>query len=390
MATTSGLVQSYVNTVPDKRMVSDKIFLIEPYNIATYLALGTDMGKFNFVNSPGKKYEWLEDTFNAVSTTPGASVTIGKATTSFTPSDLSLFQPGDVLLVDSEQMWVSAVATGIPTVTRGWGSTTGTTHTSTATISVVGRARLEGDDADASPATTIASNYNYTQILQRTVNVSRTKEKMAEYGVSSWEEYLIDKYVKELTMFLNKLPFYGKRPSGATVGGLGSATIAHTAGGLKTFITDNLTYATSSGATGGTAQALTRGHIDDTLEDIWSDGGQPDLIVCGSWAQRKLNDFYEGFIMTSPEYNIGGNIINKLRHPIDGSVLDVLVDRACPSNEMWFLSRENIAFYPFDPFFYEKLAKTGDANLGEVIGEYGFAVKYDKSHGCVLEFSTSL
>ena len=59
MATKSGLVQSYINTVPDRRMVSDRILMIEPYNIASYLALGTDVGKFNMTNREGKVYEWL-------------------------------------------------------------------------------------------------------------------------------------------------------------------------------------------------------------------------------------------------------------------------------------------------------------------------------------------
>jgi hypothetical protein len=392
MATSSGLLQTYINTIPDKRMVSDRILMIEPYNIATYLALGTDMGKFNMTNREGKVYEWIEDTYNAVTDTMASNTMVTNTTTAvtFTPTDTSLYQPGDILLIGSEQMWVSSVSSGTPTVTRGWGGTTHATHTSGDTVTIVGRARIDGDDADASPSTAVSSNYNYTQILQRTVNVARSKLKLAEYGISNWEDYLISKYVKELTMFLNKLPFYGKRASDVTDGGAGSATRARTAGGLRTFITDNLTYGTASAATGGTAIALTRHMIDDTLEGIWSDGGQPDLIVCGSWAQRKLNDFYEGFIMTSPEYNIGGNIINKLRHPIDGSILDILVDRACPTNEMWFLSRDKIAFYPFDPFFYEKLAKTGDANLGEVIGEYGFVCQNDKAHGAVLEFSTSV
>ena len=60
MAQTLGQVQSYVNSVPDKRMVSDRILMIEPYNIATYLALGTDVGKFNMTNREGKIYEWLK------------------------------------------------------------------------------------------------------------------------------------------------------------------------------------------------------------------------------------------------------------------------------------------------------------------------------------------
>ena len=69
--------------------------------------------------------------------------------------------------------------------------------------------------------------------------------------------------------------------------------------------------------------------------------------------------------------------------------MDVLVDMHCPTNELWLLSREHIAYYPFDPFFYERLAKVGDASTGEIVGEYGFIVRYDKSHGLVHTFSTS-
>jgi hypothetical protein len=58
---------------------------------------------------------------------------------------------------------------------------------------------------------------------------------------------------------------------------------------------------------------------------------------------------------------------------------------------MWLLSLKNIAYYPFDPFFYERLAKTKDTSaFGEVVGEYGLVIAYDKSHGAVLEFSSSL
>lgn len=60
MTTTSGMLQSYQNSVPDKTMVTDRIAMIDPYEIATYLALGTDMGKFNFVNREGKMYQWLK------------------------------------------------------------------------------------------------------------------------------------------------------------------------------------------------------------------------------------------------------------------------------------------------------------------------------------------
>jgi hypothetical protein len=57
---------------------------------------------------------------------------------------------------------------------------------------------------------------------------------------------------------------------------------------------------------------------------------------------------------------------------------------------MWILSSDKIAYYPFDAFFYERLAKTGDAVKGEVVGEYGLVVANGDWHGAVKEFSSTL
>jgi hypothetical protein len=374
MTQINGLLQSYVNTSPDKRMVTDEILLIDPYEIATYTALGTDMSKFNFVNREGKIYEWLEDTFNPTTDAILTGWASSSTTTTGTVTTAALYQPGDLLLCESEKIWVSSVAGAVITVVRGWGATNPATHANTTAITFIGRARIDGDDADDSPHTEVGTNYNYTQILQRTINIARTKEKLAEYGVASWEDYQISKHMKELMMFLNKIPYRGERYTG-------TASAGRTAGGFRTFITDNLTNASSA--------ALTRKMIDDTLQNIWTDGGKPDLLITGGFASRKINDFYEGFVETVRSESMGGIKIRQLVHPITGDVIDIMVDRHCPTNELWLLERKNIAFYPFDPFFYERLAKTGDAIKGEVVGEYGLVVRADKHHGLVHTFSTS-
>jgi len=382
MTALSGMIESYVNTVANKRMVTDRILMLDPYDIVAYSYLGTDMGKFNFTNRDEYVYEWLEDSYNDRTDTLGEAIASTTTTTcSITTS--ALVQPGDVWLIGSEQVWVSAVSSTTLTITRGYGSTTPATAASAAVMTRISRARIEGDDADNSPSTEVSSNYNYTQILQRTIDVSRSKQKAATYGIASWREYLIDKAMDELMMDLARLPYYGKRY-------VGSASAARYAGGFKTFITDNLTYATSTAATGGTASALTRDHIDDTLSNIFADGGDPNLILTVAHAQRKINDMYEGFVTTERSEQLGGVLIKKLMNPITGSNLDIVVDRNCVSNEMWLLTTDKIGYYDFDPFFYEDLAKTGDKNKGEVVGEYGFVVACDKFHGAVLEFSTSL
>ena len=370
-----GQHNTYENTVPDKRMVSDRIFNTNPLKITTLSILGMNVGKFNMTNRDQTTYEWLNDTYVPESTTINSETLAASTTnTTTTPTNLTLFQPGDVILIEDEQVWVSSVSSGVPTFTRGYGGTTAATHANGKTMTIVSRARIDGDDADNSPQTEVTSSYNHTQTLQRTINIARSRMKVSQYGISDPMDYEIDKKMDELSMLLNKMPYYGKRYAG-------TSAAARMAGGFRTFITDNSTDVSSA--------ALTRDHIDDLLQAIHADGGDPDLILCGAFAQRKINAFYEGFITTDRSEALGGNLISKLMNPITGSNLDVVVCRDCPTDEMWVLESEFVSYYPFDPFFYEDLGKTGDAELGQIVGEYGFVVANDKHHGFLYDFSTT-
>ena len=371
-----GAMDSYKNTEPNKIMVTDRILLTDPMKIVAYSVLGTDVGKFAMVNRDGKEYRWLEDTYLpetvTVHTDQWSSVTTN---TNLTVSVTTILQPGDILERNDELIWVISIdANGVASCERNYAGTTSVTHTTATTLNIIGRARIDGDEADDSGMTEVTSSTNYTQIFQKSVEVARTKQKMAQYGISDPMGREIDKAMDELMILLNKLPYFGGRNTG-------SATAGRAAGGFRTFITDNSTDVASA--------ALTRDHIDDLLQAIFDDGGDPDLILCGAFAQRKINSFYEGFITTERSEALGGNMITKLMNPISGRNLDVFVDRACPTDELWVLSSDKIAFYPFDPFFYEDLAKVGDAEVGEVVGEYGFICAADKHHGFLYGISTS-
>jgi len=382
MASQIGQLNSYQDTVPDKRMVTDRILRIEPYDIVLYSYLGTDMGKFNFTNREGKVYEWLESTYNDRTDTINSGLASDSTTTTFSAGDADLYQVGDVWQVDSEGLLVTGKSTTTMTIVRNIFGTQAT-HANSSTATRVSRARLDGATADDSPRNEISSASNVTQIFQRTVEIARTKGRIAEYGVSDWTEYWIDQYMEELMMDLARAPYLQERNAG-------SASQGRLFGGFPSFITDNITYATATGVTGGTAVALTRDHIDDTLQNIFSDGGDPNLMVTTALGQRKVNDMYEGFVQTERSEQLGGVLIKKLMNPITGKILDVVVDRNCPAGEMHILTTDKIAYYAFDPFFYEDLAKTKDTSgFGQVVGEYGMVISYDKSHGSIKEFASS-
>jgi len=383
MASQIGQLNSYQDTVPDKRMVTDRILRIEPNDIKTYSYLGTDMGKFNFQNKDNKVFEWLESTYNDRTDPVASGLASSSTTTTMVVTDADLFQVGDVWEAEGEGLLITGKSTTTMTIVRNIYGTQAT-HADATVLTRTSRARIDGATADDSPRNEIASNSNVTQIFQRTVEVARTKGKIAEYGIGDWEDYWIDQYMDELMQDLSKAPYILERNAG-------SASQGRVMGGFPTFITDNITYATSTAATGGTALALTRDNIDDTFANIFADGGDPSLILTVAHAQRKINDFYEGFVSTERSEQLGGVLIKKLINPITGKVVDIVVDRNCPAGQLWMLSTENIAYYPLDPFFYERLAKTKDTSaFGQVVGEYGLVIAYDKSHGAVKEFSSTL
>lgn len=383
MASQIGQLNSYQDTVPDRRMVTDRILRIEPYDIVAYSYLGTDMGKFNFVNRDGKVFEWLEATYNDRTDTINSGLAADSTTTTMSVTDADLWQVGDIWLIESESILVTSKSSTTMTIVRDIGGTQAT-HANSSAATRISRARPDGATADDSPRNEVSSQSNVTQIFQRTVEVARTKGKLAEYGISDWEDYWIDQYMEELMMDLARAPYYGER-------NVGSATQGRVTGGFPSFISTNITYATSTGSTGGTAQALTRDHIDDTLANVFSGGGDPDLILTVAHAQRKINDMYEGFVTTDRSEQLGGVLIKKLMNPITGKIIDVVVDRNCPAGQLHILTLKNIAYYPFDAFFYERLAKTKDTSaFGQVVGEYGLVIADNASHGAVKEFSSTL
>src|SRR3990167_5263468 len=380
MASQIGQLNSYQYTVPDKRMVTDRILRIEPYDIVAYSFLGTDMSKFNFANIGNKAYEWLEATYNDRTDTVNSGLASDSTTTTMSATDADLYQVGDIWECEGEGLLVTAKSTTTMTIVRNVYGTQAT-HANSTAITRTSRARVDGATADDSPRNEIASVSNVTQIFQRTVEVARTKGRILEYGISDWEEYWIDQYMEELMVDLAKAPYILERAAG-------SATEGRRFGGFAQFITDNITYATSDGTATGSDLALTRDHIDDTLENIFNDGGDTDLMLTTTVAQRRINDFYEGFVQTERSEQLGGVLISKLQNPVSGQFIDIVVDRNCPSQKLWLLTTKNISYYPFDPFFYERLAKTKDTDaFGEVVGEYGFVVAYDKSHGLVSDFT---
>jgi len=377
MTTYLGLEHSYSNTGALKTMISDRIIMADPYDISAIVALGLDnTSKFAFVNQPHRKYEWLEDAYPPVSDTAAEDkLTDTSTTVTIVVTDGSRFHIGDVVFMDSEAVHVTAKpATNSLTVTRGYGATAQATHSSTVTMYIRYQARVEGADTADSPWTEVTTGTNYSTILHREVNMSRDDLIFPRYGIPDLLKYRIDMNMDVLMEQLNRIPYYGTLAAGA-------ATTARSTAGLTELITTNATALSSA--------VLLRSHIDTEFLQIYAAGGKTDLILCDAWAQKKINDFYEGFISTERSETTGGMMIKQLMHPITGNLVKIVVDRHCRAGYMFLLDTRYVGYITIDPFFYEELSKTGDAILGQTVGEYGLVAAYNKSHSIISGYSTT-
>lgn len=372
----SGIQSTYEGTVPQKRIVSDRILFTDPNDVPMITALGlSNEDKFKFVNAPGKIYEWLQDAYSPLSDVAAdTGITSSSTTTTVAMTDGSKFHVGDVLQIDSEYIWVASISTNTLTVVRNV-SGTQATHASTATLYIRSQARLEGAANSVAHYTEPTSGYNYSFIMHKAIKISRTDQRITRYGIADLVNYEIDKKMDELKLLLTKKPYYGIRAAGST-------TVARDTGGLDTFITTNVTTLSST-------PALTLKNIEDQVQNCWNAGGSPSMLVCGGWAKRKISSFYEGSVRTERSEKMGGMECTRIQTSL-GPVLDLMVDRWCPVDKLYILTPELLGFITIDEFFYEELGKTADtAADGQVVGEYGFVVADEKKHSIIKGFSTS-
>jgi len=213
MAVLDSPLTSDSGTTPQKRTITDVISMIDPADTPLISALGGLDGassKFRLVNKSTTKVEWLEDDLFAL--TDALDGTIATNTTALTVADASKFQEGDILLIDSEYVWVSAVntSTEVLTATRNYGGTQAT-PASAATVTIVGQARLEGDDSDDRAFTDRTAPYNYTQIFHNEIKVSRTQNQLSQYGIAKEFDYQAEKAIPSLLRLVEKSLFHGQR-----------------------------------------------------------------------------------------------------------------------------------------------------------------------------------
>lgn len=363
--------------VIQKRVITDYITLIDPADAPFVEAMGgLDGGakKFRFVNFPHTKVEWIEDTREPLAVGLNTAMNNSVTTAVLLAADANKVQVGQILLFadGAEQMWVSAVASdGVTlTVSRGYGGTTATAQVvaNNTAIEILGIARLEGAESHGLGYTVRSTNYNHTQIMQREVKVSRSQNQISQYGIREEFDYQSNKAIPHLMRLIEKGVYKGTRSAG-------SSAAPRSFGGLGTFVTNN---AINSGSA-----AVTQAKFENALKAAYLDGGKPSKAFVSPTNMQVIKNFYDSasFLRVDTKEKTVGMTIEKIITPY--GTVDLIMDRWAPDATIYILDPEHVGFITYYPFTSEPLAKTGDYQRGEVVGEFTLCVRMDKAHAVI-------
>ena len=360
---------TYRNPNYTKRVITDYVAMLDPSDAPFVEAIGGLDGassKFKFTAS-GIKCEWLEDTLAPLVGALTAAVTDASVTT-LGVADGNMFQPGHVLKIGDELVWVSNVSGTTLTITRGFGGTTAAAHTVGALINIVSEARLEGAVSSDLGFTNFTSDYNYSQIFERKIKLTGSAPIQDVYGFVDPYEYQAAKLMPEMMRLIELTLQEGKRTGDVEH----PTTVPRAMGGVDVFLTTNITTAAVT--------TLSITNIENAIKLAYEDGasGQFTAIINPTDFQR-ITALYNNssFIRFPPEQTRVGMVPATIVTPF-GNV-DFVVDRWQKVNKIYFIKPENMGMITLRPWQIKDLPADGDFTANELIGEFSFAVKLPKS-----------
>lgn len=244
--------------------------------------------------------------------------------------------------------------------------------------------QAEGDDATATASTPTVRLGNRTQISAKTASVSGTQENVDKAGRTSEMAYQMALRSKELKRDIetgltqNNVTATAPRRSRGLVGWAVGANVSSGSG----YVAPN--FVTNVAQTDGTQRAFTEALLKDTLQKVFTAGGNPDTIMMGPLAKQTFSTF------TGNATRFDKAEDREVTAAVDVYISDFGQLRAVPNRfqrarDVWVLESEKWAVAWLRPITQYELAKTGDSIRRQILGEYTLEARNPSANGGVLD-----
>lgn len=294
-----------------------------------------------------------------------------------------VFRAYDLIKVDDEIMLVASISGDTLTVeTRGTRSTAAT-HADNAEVQIVGSAVLEGSTSPRSAQSTEKTAvFNYTQIFEDVVEVSSTLEAIEQYAPGSEYARELGKTMKSLFITIDRTLIYGYKY-------VGTASVPRSMDGLYAYLTAS-TQPAAQKVDASSAQ-LTEKMMLDALLSTYDNGGVVRCHAMTLTQKNAQNKFLDQNRRTDFSATMAGSVVDS--YLWDQGVVDTVIDRWLPTDDILGLDTEMIGFGPLasETLGHEILPKQSRlAQKGQITGEYTMEFKSPKTSYYIHTLATDI
>lgn len=255
----------------------------------------------------------------------------------------------------------------------------------------------EGADSSFGTPTATTRLGNYHQISEKSVAVSKTLDAVEKAGRDREVQY--QKVLKGLEL---------RRDIEKSIGDTDvarSASDPRKSASLSCWITNGSVgatagaFATGDGTdtvTGGDDRALTLALIDDAMQDAWTDGGNPSLMVMSATNRANFSDLTVSNNLVQNQVNmtaakettyVGSTSV----YLTDFGTLEATPSRFMGNDRTFLIDPEFASVCTLNGrnFSENEIAPTGDAEKFQIVTEWALKVTAPKAHAMVLDLSGS-
>ena len=257
-------------------------------------------------------------------------------------------------------------------------------------------AQLEGDESAYDAVTATIRLQNFAQISRKTVIVSGTQNKVNTAGRKSELAYQIAKRGSELK---RDIEFACLNNQAAVAGG---TTTPRQTASLQAYLKTNTNkagdgvdpvYTTTPDdpRTDGTPRAFSETILKDVIQQVWTEGGTPKMLMVGSFNKQAVSAFAG---IAGSRFNVTGAKPSTIIAAADIFVSDfgnvsIVPNRFQKASDAFVLDPEYASIDYLRPMQTMEMAKTGDADKRLMLAEWGFRVHTEKAHGIAADLTTS-
>lgn len=254
-------------------------------------------------------------------------------------------------------------------------------------------ARLEGDALTRATSSSPSRLNNYCQISSRDATVTGTQRATNPAGIGDMMAYQMSKKSLVLRKDIEAI-LLGNQGQVA-----GNTTTARKLRSFNAWISGNGSRgaagadstAATAAATDGTAgdlRTFTEDMLKDAIKDAFDDGGEPNLVLVGSFNKQKFSTF-TGRATARENVNVGTVQGAAELYASDFGTLKVVPNRTQRGRDAWVIDTTKVAVAYLRSFEPQEIGRVGDAVTRDIISEYTLQMRAPDAHALVADLTTS-